>query len=111
MMWFSGLRGAMAFALAVQNTVSPARSMFFTTTCIMAITTVIVVGSLTTPALSLLQVTTRQESLLVHGNKQDFIHCRFLSGSSKKSTRNYLPLMKATIPRTNLRMEQPNHIR
>ena len=56
MMWFSGLRGAMAFALAVQNTVSPARQMFFTTTCIIAIFTVVFIGGLTTPVLSLLQV-------------------------------------------------------
>lgn len=56
MMWFSGLRGAMAFALAVQNTVSPARRMFFTTTCLIAIITVIFVGGLVTPALSFLQV-------------------------------------------------------
>ena len=49
MMWFSGLRGAMAFALAVQNTVSPARRMFFTTTCIIAITTVIFVGGMLDP--------------------------------------------------------------
>ena len=56
MLWFSGLRGAMAFALAVQNTVSPARRMFFTTTCLIAITTVIFVGGMTMPALSLLEV-------------------------------------------------------
>ena len=56
MMWFSGLRGAMAFALAVNNTVSEARQMFFTTTCLISIITVIFVGGLTTPALTLLNV-------------------------------------------------------
>ena len=55
-MWFSGLRGAMAFALAVNNTVSEARQMFFTTTCLISIITVIFVGGLTTPALTLLNV-------------------------------------------------------
>ena len=56
MLWFSGLRGAMAFALAAQNTVSPTRQMFFTTTCIVVIATVIIVGWLTTPALTWLDV-------------------------------------------------------
>ncbi|TRY61537.1 hypothetical protein TCAL_04177 [Tigriopus californicus] len=40
MMWFSGLRGAMAFALAVSNTATPVRQMFFTTTCLIAIITI-----------------------------------------------------------------------
>ena len=56
MLWFSGLRGAMAFALAVQNTVSPARQMFFTTTCLIAIITVVFVGGMTTPVLACLQI-------------------------------------------------------
>eukprot|EP00095_Tigriopus_kingsejongensis_P007072 maker-scaffold912_size81766-snap-gene-0.17 protein:Tk07072 transcript:maker-scaffold912_size81766-snap-gene-0.17-mRNA-1 annotation:"sodium hydrogen exchanger 7 isoform x2" len=58
MMWFSGLRGAMAFALAVSNTASPARQMFFTTTCLIAIITVIFLGGLTTPMLTLLEIPT-----------------------------------------------------
>ena len=56
MMWFSGLRGAMAFALAVRNTATPVRRMFFTTTSLIAIITVIFNGGLTTQALATLQV-------------------------------------------------------
>jgi NhaP-type Na+/H+ or K+/H+ antiporter len=56
MLWFSGLRGAMAFALSVRNTVSEVRQMFFTTTCLISITTVIFIGGCTTPVLSLLEV-------------------------------------------------------
>jgi sodium/hydrogen exchanger-like protein 6/7 len=56
MLWFSGLRGAMAFALAVQNTVTPERRMFFTTTCLISIITVIVLGGLTVPMISFFKV-------------------------------------------------------
>ena len=61
MMWFSGLRGAMAFALSVQNTASPVRRMFFTTTSLIAIVTVIFNGGLTTQALAVLKVRGRGE--------------------------------------------------
>ena len=56
MLWFSGLRGAMAFALAVRNTVTTVRQLFFTTTCVIAITTVIFIGGCAMPAMSFLQV-------------------------------------------------------
>ena len=65
-MWFSGLRGAMAFALAVNNTVSEARQMFFTTTCLISIITVVFVGGLTTPALTLLNVRSSGQTLNLH---------------------------------------------
>ena len=64
MLWFSGLRGAMAFALAVRNTVTTVRQLFFTTTCVIAITTVIFIGGCAMPAMSFLQV--RAISLSVH---------------------------------------------
>jgi len=57
MMWFSGLRGAMAFALAVRNTVSPVRRLFFTTVSLVSIVTVVFNGGLTTSALAVLKVT------------------------------------------------------
>ena len=66
MLWFSGLRGAMAFALAVRNTVTTVRQLFFTTTCVIAITTVIFIGGCAMPAMSFLQVTATSLSAM-HG--------------------------------------------
>jgi sodium/hydrogen exchanger-like protein 6/7 len=57
MLWFSGLRGAMAFALALKNTVTDVRQMFFTTTCVITIATVIFNGGMTVPVLTFLEVT------------------------------------------------------
>ncbi len=56
MLWFAGLRGAMAFALALRNTVTEVRQLFFTTTCVITITTVIINGGMTVPVLTFLQV-------------------------------------------------------
>ncbi|XP_023324392.1 sodium/hydrogen exchanger 9 isoform X2 [Eurytemora carolleeae] len=56
MMWFSGLRGALAFALAIKNTVSEARQIILTTTSLIAIVTVIFCGGLTPPLLGLLKI-------------------------------------------------------
>ena len=58
MLWFSGLRGAMAFALAMQNTMTEARQMFLTTTSLITIITVIFCGGLTAPLLTLLRIPT-----------------------------------------------------
>lgn len=52
MMFFSGLRGAIAFALAVRNTVSIPRQMMLTATLVIVIVSVIVLGGLTMPVLS-----------------------------------------------------------
>ena len=58
MLWFAGLRGAMAFALAMRNTVTEVRQLFFTTTCVVTISTVIFNGGLTIPILTFLEVST-----------------------------------------------------
>ena len=58
MLFFSGLRGAIAFALAVRNTVSIPRQMMLTTTLIIVVVSVIVFGGLTLPVLSLLKIET-----------------------------------------------------
>ena len=60
MLWFSGLRGAMAFALAIQNTMTTARQMFLTTTSLITIVTVIFCGGLTSPLLTLLRVSCKE---------------------------------------------------
>lgn len=56
MMWFSGLRGALSFALAIKNTVTEPRQIFLTTTSLIAIFTVIFCGGMTSPLLSFLKI-------------------------------------------------------
>lgn len=58
MLWFSGLRGAMAFALAMdlRNRTSNG-PIFLTTTLIIVLITVVVLGGLTTKMLELLNIT------------------------------------------------------
>lgn len=55
-MMFSGLRGAMAFALAIRDTASYSRQMMFTTTLLIVFFTVWVIGGGTTPMLSWLNI-------------------------------------------------------
>uniref|UniRef100_A0A8C8CKS2 Sodium/hydrogen exchanger n=1 Tax=Oncorhynchus tshawytscha TaxID=74940 RepID=A0A8C8CKS2_ONCTS len=56
MMMFAGLRGAMAFALAIRDTATYARQMTFTTTLLIVFFTVWVFGGGTTPMLSWLHI-------------------------------------------------------
>lgn len=51
MLFFAGLRGAVAFALAIRNTGTIARQLMLTTVLVIAIVTVIFNGGLTTQAL------------------------------------------------------------
>uniref|UniRef100_A0A2I2YMF4 Cation/H+ exchanger transmembrane domain-containing protein n=1 Tax=Gorilla gorilla gorilla TaxID=9595 RepID=A0A2I2YMF4_GORGO len=55
-MMFSGLRGAMAFALAICDTASYARQMTFTTTPFIVFFTIWIIGGGTTPMLSWLNI-------------------------------------------------------
>lgn len=52
----SGLRGAIAFGLAIRNTSSDARKSILTTTSLIVIVTVILCGGLTTQVLSWLGI-------------------------------------------------------
>ncbi len=56
LMFFSGLRGAMAFALAMRNTSTQARKLILTTTSIIVISTVILCGGLTSKMLIWLKI-------------------------------------------------------
>uniref|UniRef100_A0A8C0ZMT5 Cation/H+ exchanger transmembrane domain-containing protein n=1 Tax=Castor canadensis TaxID=51338 RepID=A0A8C0ZMT5_CASCN len=56
MMMFSGLRGAIAFALAIRNTESQPKQVVFTTTLLLVFFTVWVFGGGTTPMLTWLQI-------------------------------------------------------
>lgn len=60
LMFFSGLRGAMAFALAIRNTSSQARRLILTTTLVIVIITVILCGGLTSKMLVWLKIRTVQ---------------------------------------------------
>jgi sodium/hydrogen exchanger-like protein 6/7 len=56
MIIFSGLRGAFAFALAIRNVSTQARSLMYTTTSIIVICTVVFNGTLTAPVLKWLKI-------------------------------------------------------
>uniref|UniRef100_A0A8C5MDA7 Sodium/hydrogen exchanger n=1 Tax=Leptobrachium leishanense TaxID=445787 RepID=A0A8C5MDA7_9ANUR len=56
MMMFSGLRGAIAFALAIRDTDSQPKQMMFTTTLLLVFFTVWVFGGGTTPMLTWLKI-------------------------------------------------------
>uniref|UniRef100_A0A1Z5L5J2 Semaphorin-1A n=1 Tax=Ornithodoros moubata TaxID=6938 RepID=A0A1Z5L5J2_ORNMO len=55
-LFFSGLRGAMAFALAIRNTLSEQRHLMLTTTSLIVMVTVIVCGGFTTQLLAWLNI-------------------------------------------------------
>ncbi|THD28041.1 Sodium/hydrogen exchanger [Fasciola hepatica] len=58
MLLFSGLRGAMAFSLAIRNTSSTKRQMFFSTTIVVVMITVLLCGSLIITLLNWLKIRT-----------------------------------------------------
>lgn len=53
---FSGLRGAIAFALAIKNTVTESRQLILSTTLVIVIVTVIFNGGMTFSVLSWLGI-------------------------------------------------------
>lgn len=56
MMMFSGLRGAIAFALSIRNTSSEARRLMVSSTMMVVLVTVVICGGFTTPMLQWLQI-------------------------------------------------------
>ena len=56
MLMFSGLRGAIAFALAIKNTVTESRQLILSTTLVIVIVTVIFNGGMTFSVLSWLGI-------------------------------------------------------
>ncbi|KAF5399124.1 Sodium/hydrogen exchanger [Paragonimus heterotremus] len=56
MLFFSGLRGAMAFSLAIRNTSSTKRQMFFSTTIVVVMITVLLCGGLVLTMLNWLNI-------------------------------------------------------
>uniref|UniRef100_A0A4W4DNY1 Sodium/hydrogen exchanger n=1 Tax=Electrophorus electricus TaxID=8005 RepID=A0A4W4DNY1_ELEEL len=70
MMMFAGLRGAMAFALAIRDTATYARQMMFTTTLLIVFFTVWVFGGGTTPMLSWLHIRSGKTSDENDGSQQ-----------------------------------------
>jgi sodium/hydrogen exchanger 9 len=56
MLFFSGLRGAIAFALAIRNTLSQSRQTLLTTTSVIVIVTVMVCGGGTSQLLNWLNI-------------------------------------------------------
>ena len=73
MMVFSGLRGAIAFALAIRNTLTESRQLILSTTLIIVIVTVIFNGGMTISVLSWLKIPTGEKktchSWLINGDK------------------------------------------
>lgn len=63
---FSGLRGAMSFALAIRNTVSEARQAMLTTTSLIVIATVVLQGGAATHALAYLRIPTGYVDVYVY---------------------------------------------
>ena len=68
MMMFSGLRGAIAFALAIRNTITESRQMILSTTLLIVISTVIINGGCSMAVLKYLGIPT---GLLEDQNEQE----------------------------------------
>ncbi|XP_022098662.1 sodium/hydrogen exchanger 9-like [Acanthaster planci] len=77
MLMFSGLRGAIAFALAIRNTATTARQLSLTATLVIVLSTVVLCGGMTTQMLTWLKIRvgvsdedTTQPGMQVVGSQQ-----------------------------------------
>ncbi|XP_071798417.1 sodium/hydrogen exchanger 6-like [Asterias amurensis] len=84
MLMFSGLRGAIAFALAIRNTATVARQLSLTATLIIVLITVVICGGMTTQMLTWLKIrvgvsdedTAQQQGMQVVGSQNTEIDVR-----------------------------------
>ena len=87
MMVFSGLRGAIAFALAIRNTLTESRQLILSTTLIIVIVTVIFNGGMTISVLSWLKIPTGKKtcySWMINGDKLRVSIKDFFSSDSQR---------------------------
>ena len=106
----------MAFALAVRNTVTKVRQLFFTTTCVITITTVIFIGGCAMPAMSFLEVSQsasvsdyragEQAWSLASGCQLFFSHDRYYAVAKRLALR-FLSAFTMKNSSTALRRVQP----
>ncbi|XP_038207958.1 sodium/hydrogen exchanger 7 isoform X4 [Zerene cesonia] len=83
MLFFSGLRGAMSFALAIRNTVSEARQAMLTTTSLIVIATVVLQGGAATHALAYLRIPTGYELSQGQNEESDALPFRDVRNSGR----------------------------
>ncbi|KAK1796664.1 hypothetical protein P4O66_009681 [Electrophorus voltai] len=84
MMMFAGLRGAMAFALAIRDTATYARQMMFTTTLLIVFFTVWVFGGGTTPMLSWLHISSCEKHHYTSMTTEDLQDMHYWSQTQKE---------------------------
>uniref|UniRef100_A0A8C1Y393 Sodium/hydrogen exchanger n=1 Tax=Cyprinus carpio TaxID=7962 RepID=A0A8C1Y393_CYPCA len=85
-MMFSGLRGAMTFALSIRDTATYARQMMFSTTLLIVFFTVLVCGGGTTPMLSLMQIRVGVDT--DQDNSVSSTHVTAPDGMTQRSTKH-----------------------
>ncbi len=83
MMWFSGIRGAMAFSLTV-DVPSQAKTVIQSTTLIIVFITVIIFGGLTVPILKALKIKVRYASFILS------LKIKFVGSRSAKKLKKML---------------------
>ncbi|XP_045494293.1 sodium/hydrogen exchanger 7 isoform X16 [Colias croceus] len=86
MLFFSGLRGAMSFALAIRNTVSEARQAMLTTTSLIVIATVVLQGGAATHALAYLRIPTGYELSQGQNDESDALPFRDVRNDSQRGS-------------------------